>query len=44
MGMMGNQSNITGSVKLSTVMGNALASQIKVSESSCDDCRKYSRE
>ena len=31
MGMMGNQSNITGSVKLSTVMGNALASQIKVS-------------
>ena len=32
MGMMGNQSNITGSVKLSTVMGNALASQIKVSE------------
>jgi len=31
MGMMGNQSNITGSVKLSTVMGNALVSQIKVS-------------
>ncbi|HEY7081616.1 MAG TPA: PepSY domain-containing protein [Nitrososphaeraceae archaeon] len=31
MGMMGNQSNITGSIKLSTVFGNALASQIKVS-------------
>ena len=29
-GMMSNQSNITGSLKLSTIFGNALASQIKV--------------
>ena len=30
MGMMGGGPNITGSIKLSTVMGNALSSQIKV--------------
>ena len=30
MGMMGGRPNITGSIKLSTVMGNALSSQIKV--------------
>ena len=29
--MMGNASNITGSLKLSTIFGNALASQIKMS-------------
>ena len=30
MGMMGGGPNSTGSIKLSTVMGNALSSQIKV--------------
>ena len=30
MGMVGGGPNITGSIKLSTVMGNALSSQIKV--------------
>lgn len=29
--MMGNASNITGSLKLSTIFGNALAPQIKIS-------------